>query len=82
MSLGTNETVASLHLRILWVDVHRLKVKYRERFNNGQTAADMTDTEMPDACHDIAAYVFANFFKIVAQTITSPQKCFIDMYIN
>ena len=67
MALGADETVSSGHLRLLRIDVHFFKVQDCKRLNDGQAAADVADTQMTDAGHNVAADVFADFFQIIAQ---------------
>ena len=67
MALGADKAVAAFHLRIGRVDVHFFKIQDSKCFHNGQAAADVADTQVSDAGHDITADIFADFFQIVAQ---------------
>ena len=54
MSLGENETIPSLHLRILRIDVHLSEIQRRKNIRRGQGTARMPGTGVidgPDHIH-------------------------------
>ena len=62
VALGADKTVAPLHVGVMGINVHFLKIQDSQQLHNGQGAADMAHAHMTDAGDDIAADILADLF--------------------